>query len=136
MNQNSYVYHSTSRQLLPVIAKEGLVPQPPDAEGWPEFEEDDWGCCDYGDDDDDDEAEDDPAAYEPRLFAFESLAEAQGFIKSRSDAQECVVLRMPQSAAEWTDGATDYVYLYTEETVPAALIQYLDKDGSWKPIDI
>lgn len=69
-----YVYHGTGRQFLPNIAKRGLLPRKPDNEGWPEFDQDgprsEW------------DEEVDPAAFEPRLFATESLHLAEQYAEN------------------------------------------------------
>lgn len=108
-----YVYHGSMMSNLPAIRREGLVPQEPGPEGWPEYD-----------------GEDEPEAHEARVFAFE---DAHSALEYASNFPDPLVLRMPISGIDWETGWTDYRYLYTTASIPPQQLE-MKVDDAWVPI--
>jgi hypothetical protein len=126
--EDTYAYHVTPVDNLSEIQMDGLLPQEPGPEGWPEYDSDD-----YVDDDDDDGHEPlPPEAFEGRIFAWDDLGVAETYARGYSTAT--VILRMRLADFDWETGHTDFRYLYTTEPIPPQALEVKAPDGGWKPI--
>lgn len=120
-----YAYHITPAGNLAVIAVEGLQPQAPGPDGWPEYDDDEYA--------DEDESEDPPRlppeALEGRVFLWDDLGVAKTY--ARGYSTDVVILRTPLADLDWESGQTDFRYLYTTQPIPPKALEVLGPDGQW-----
>lgn len=123
-NPLGYVFHGTGMEYLPSIREQGLLPQPPPDYCWPEFDE-------MIEDSDDDEPELPPEAFEPRVFAAETIKGVNDYAENHATP---AILRIAVTDyAEWDEGETDHPYLFTTKPVPPEKIEVW-QNGKWVPL--
>lgn len=126
-SEDGWLYHGTGKDNLPGIAQRGLVPTRP-SDIWPEY--DDYSSDLDGDEDDDEDQLPDEA-FEPRTFFTVSPSMAMEY--SQNNASGGVLLRVPDTCADFEEGETDWPYHYTTTVIAPQHIQVWT-DAGWVPL--